>query len=251
MLSDFFPSLDLQERSVLIVGMGALGCAAARLLAPSRLGRLTLIDPDSVEISNLQRQVLFRDADVGKAKAPAAVDALERNCKRGIPGIEAITGRFDAGNAHELAKRHDFVIDGSDDPETKYLINTATVATDTPYCYAGVMGTSGQLMSVRPGRSACLACVFPPDPATTAGAEGGCAAHGIVAPVAGLIGSLQAREALLCLTRAEEFRPGRMVLYEMRLGRWRTVVFSKNPNCGCCASPHAAYAPRRQSICLL
>jgi len=251
LLSDFSPSSEYRQRSVLIIGMGALGCAAARLLAPSGLASLTLIDPDSVEASNLQRQVLFAEQDLGEAKVSAAAQALRSHRDSGGCRIEPITGRFDATNAYGLAERHDFLIDGSDDPATKYLVNSAAVTAGTPYCYGGVLGTGGQLMSVAPGRSACLACAFPPDPSTRAGAVGGCAAHGILAPVAGVIGSLQAREALLCLTRAPAFRPGRMVIYEMHPRRWRTVVFPKNPNCNCCATTTPAHSPRRQPTCLL
>ncbi len=261
MLATLADRTSTERTSILVVGVGGLGCAAARLLAGSRGLKLTLIDPDNVELSNLQRQVLYSDADIGEAKADVAAATL----RAGSPHAEIhpIIARLDANNAARLIAAHDFVIDATDDPATKFLINAVACATGVPFCYGGVVRTGGQLMSVVPGRTACLACVFPEDDPGELAAAGGCTAQGILAPVAGVIGSLQAREAFAFLNCESSkkvectagtdnvFRPGRMILYEMRGPVWRTVDFPKNPNCSVCARLQPAQAPRRQQPCPL
>ncbi|MFP6625727.1 MAG: HesA/MoeB/ThiF family protein [Deltaproteobacteria bacterium] len=224
---------------ILIVGLGALGCPAALVLAGRPGLELSLLDHDRVEASNLQRQVLFADSDIGRPKVEAAAEALSRGSAKAR--LNVLVQRLDEHNAHRLVGAHDFVIDATDDPPSKFLINAAAVATRTPYCYGGVLGRSGQTMTIVPGVSACLECVFPADPANLAAErnEAGCSRLGVLASVAGVIGSLQGWAALRATTDVS--RPhghptdGRMTVYSAAGTRWRQIDFPRDKDCPCCA----------------
>ncbi len=225
--------------------MGALGCPAALGLVRAGVGHLTLVDPDVVELSNLQRQVLFGQRDIGRPKVEAAVAALSR--LQSPTRVAGSVTRIDSSNAEAIVAAHDFVIDATDDPATKLLLNETAVRVGRPLAYAGVARTGGQTMAIEPGVSACLECALP----APAGGEQfpqGCDEAGILAPVAGVIGSLEAAAALAALTRSPAWRPGTMILYEVRGPRWRTIEFSRRPDCRCCGAGVAdAVAARRQT----
>lgn len=217
--------------NVLLVGAGALGCAAARTLASAaddgRRVSLTLVDADRVEASNLQRQVLYGNSDLGRLKVEAAAERLA--AEFAVPVLPRAL-RVDAANAAELVAAHDIVLDGTDDPATKFLLNRVCVRAGVPLVHGGVVRTGGQWMLVEPGVSACLSCVFPE---TAPGGAEGCASLGILAPVAGVIGSMQALAALRRLFQPELSRPGRLFLYELGGRRFRYVDFPPSPDCCC------------------
>src|SRR5271163_2059375 len=154
---------ESKNQRVLIVGMGGLGVPAAMALVRGGVTELALIDSEPVELSNLPRQILYRDADIGALKVIAAA----RHLRASAPGllVEAYAERLDAANAAELIAGVAFVIDATDDPATKFLINDVCVAHGTPFVYGGAIMMSGQAMTVIPGRTACLSCLFegPPD----------------------------------------------------------------------------------------
>jgi molybdopterin/thiamine biosynthesis adenylyltransferase len=181
----------MNSNNVLIVGLGGLGVPAAVAAVRAGVRRLTLIDPDPVELSNLARQVIFTTDDIGIAK----VDAAARYLKMIAPDAEVATiiGRLDTFNAAGIIASAAFVIDATDDPASKFLINDRCVASAVPFVYGGVLGYAGNVMSVIPGRSACLRCLFenPPDAADTVS----CREAGIIGPVAGVIGHIQGSEA--------------------------------------------------------
>ena len=168
---------------ILIVGIGGLGVPAASAVARARATRITLIDPDPVELSNLARQVIYRDTDIGKPKAEVAAAYLRER----YPHLEIAThiASFDSRNAARLAAAHDFMIDATDDPATKFLINDIALETRRPFVYGGVLTMAGQAMTILPGRTACLRCLFeiPPAPDEIAS----CREAGIIGPVAGVI----------------------------------------------------------------
>jgi molybdopterin/thiamine biosynthesis adenylyltransferase len=226
---------------VLVVGVGALGCPAARIVADS-LGRwslVTLVDPDRVELSNLQRQPLFDDADIGSFKVEVAARNLRSHaeCR-----FETVRERLDETNAQRLIAGHDYVIDATDSPETKFLINDVAVRLAVPFTYAGVVRTGGQAMAVVPGKSACLRCVFPEEPGDDE--AGACSNMGILAPVAGVVGSLAAANALGHLS-GNDFEAGTMTIYELRGTRLRRVAFGRRSDCTVCASTDKS--PSRQA----
>lgn len=175
--------------SVLIVGVGGLGCPASLALARSGVPRLTLLDPDLVEASNLHRQPWHHLADVGRAKVDSAATKLERSFS-GLQ-IAAIRGRLDAQNAEHFFRSHSVVVDATDGVNTKFLISDASVLTGTPAIYGGVVRLEGMAMRIESG-GPCLRCLFeaPPDQGPT------CAQAGVLGSVAGLIGGLQASLAL-------------------------------------------------------
>jgi molybdopterin/thiamine biosynthesis adenylyltransferase len=228
---------DSVKGKVLIVGVGGLGIPAALRLAQAGIGPLTLIDPEQIELSNLARQVIYRTSDVGAPKAYTAA----RRLRERFPDIEAhpIIGTLRAENVHQIVASHDFIIDGTDDPVAKFLINDTCVDTRRPFVYGGVLGWFGQAMTVLPGTTACLRCLFegPPPEAEIAT----CRDAGILGPVAGIIGTLQAEEAALFLRGEQGVLRGRILTYDARAGRTRITNITPRQGCRCGAFEHMAH----------
>ncbi len=215
---------------VLIVGVGGLGVPATWALARAGLRRLTLIDPDPVELSNLARQTIYREPDVGQPKAECAARRLGERFA-GL-AIETHVSALEPHNAVAFAKAHDFVIDATDSPAAKFLINDAAVEARRPFVYGGVLGMTGQAMTVIPGRTACLRCLFeePPDQNEIAS----CREAGIVGPVAGVIGEVQAGEAIAVLSNAAPRLAGRILTYDAAgPARLRTTEVPARAGCRC------------------
>jgi molybdopterin/thiamine biosynthesis adenylyltransferase len=224
---------DLDEARVVIVGVGGLGSPAAMALAGAGVGTICLVDPDQVEPSNLHRQPLYTDADVGRLKVEAAAAHLRAR----HPGlrIETIAARFDAGSAALLAD-FDLVIDGTDSVAAKFDVNDAAVAAGIPLCHAGAIGWQAQLLSILPGTSACYRCLFeeapPPDEAPS------CQEAGVLGPAVVLAGSLQAAEAIRLLTDMTPLFVDRLLVIDMRSGAWRRVAVTRRPGCPACGNVH-------------
>ncbi len=144
---------------VLVAGCGALGSSAAELLARAGIGTIDLVDFDHVELTNLQRQALIGEPDVGKAKARAVAEALERI--NGTIHVSAQVGRLDAKNVERFVTQADLVVDGFDNLPSRYLLNDACVKHGVPWVFAAVAGTCGMTMPILPGRGPCLRCLFP------------------------------------------------------------------------------------------
>jgi molybdopterin/thiamine biosynthesis adenylyltransferase len=217
----------------LIVGVGGLGVPALWALARDGARDLTLVDPESVELSNLPRQVIFRDADLGKPKVEAAARWLAENFPQIKIDRHAIA--LDESNAARLVAEHDFVIDATDSPLAKFLINDACIAAQRPFAYGGVIGMTGQAMTVIPGVSACLRCIFenPPDDDEIQS----CREAGIVGPVAGAIGAMQATEAMRASRAQTPLLSGKILTYDAaNSARVRITEVNPRPGCGCGAS---------------
>jgi molybdopterin/thiamine biosynthesis adenylyltransferase len=183
----------LAEARVLVIGAGALGSPVALYLAGAGVGRIGVLDDDAVELSNLHRQLLHFTPDVGAPKAESAAAKLRYLNPEVV--VEPYQARFGPDNAAALLEGQDLVVDCSDAFETRYAVNAACCAARVPLVEAGVTGFSGLVMAIRPGESACYRCAFPSAPA---GAPG-CAEAGVLGPAAGVVGSLQALEALRLL----------------------------------------------------
>ena len=227
-----------ENKAILIVGIGGLGAPAALAIARAHAATaLGLIDPDPVELTNLHRQVIYGGSDIGRSKVEAAARHL---CDIDPTlGIEAFPFALDNDNASRLLSRFDFIVDGTDSPETKFLINDVAVAASKPFVYGGVLGTSGQVMTVLPGETACIRCLFEeaPDPAEVAS----CREAGILGPVAGAIGNLQAREALAVVSgRETEFSGGILTYDAAGPARVRFTKVNPRPGCLCGASDRAS-----------
>jgi adenylyltransferase/sulfurtransferase len=218
------------EGRILIVGIGGLGVPAAWALASAGIRHLTLVDPDPVELSNLARQVIYRHSDLGKPKAECAAVRLRRRFPK--TEIDARAIAFEPHNAIELAAAHDFLVDGTDNPAAKFLINDAALRAARPFAYGGVLGMSGQAMTIVPGRSACLRCLFeqPPDQEEIAS----CREAGIVGPVAGVIAQVQAAEAIASVSGVLPFLAGRILTYDAAApARFRVTDVSARSGCEC------------------
>lgn len=228
----------LARSHALVVGCGALGGSAAQWLARAGVGRLTLIDRDVVEVSNLPRQVLFSDADAraGRPKAVAAADALRAAAPEDTT-LEPVVAHADHRLLTRLFGRNrdrpGVIVDGTDNFQTRYLLNDAAVRWRTPYVYAGVVGGRGTGWTVLPGRTACVRCVAPEPPAG-AGVET-CETVGVFGPAVGVTASWQAGEALLVLAGRAELAGRGLLDADVFAGRVRTLAApGSDPGCPCC-----------------
>ena len=154
----------LARSTVLVVGCGALGSTQAELLARAGVGRLILVDRDVLELHNLQRQLLFDEQDVRERMPKAAAAARRLRAVNSEIAVEALVTDVTATNVAELLRPADLAIDGTDNFETRYVLNDAAVQANKPWVYGGVLGTDGTVMAVRPGQGPCLRCIFPDPP---------------------------------------------------------------------------------------
>jgi molybdopterin-synthase adenylyltransferase len=226
-----------------IVGAGGLGCPLALALAGSGAGRIVLVDDDVVELSNLQRQILYRTADVGRPKAQAAADALVR---RGVAAsrLEPVRARFDEESALALVHDADVVCDGSDNLETKFLVNDACAAGGRRFVIGGVLRASGQVFPVRPGVDACYRCLFeevPPGEMLT------CADAGVLGATCGIVAAWQAAAAL-ALAGEDDPRGvlGRFWTFDGEARRSFTV--HRRADCRACGRAPAAARPALEVV---
>jgi len=233
-------SIPLAEKSALVIGAGGLGGPALLTLASAGVGRLVLVDDDAVETSNLNRQPLFTEADLGARKAAAAARRLARL----FPGVklEALDRRFDDASALELARSADVLVDGSDNFSTKFLASDAAVAAGRPLVHGGILRYTAQLLTVVPGKTGCLRCLFEAPPPQ--GAVPTCAEAGVLGPLVGFAGALMGAEAVRLLAGERGTYTGRLMVYEARGARSRTVPVRLREGCPACgAVPRAEAAP--------
>lgn len=221
---------DPGDATVAIVGAGGLGCPAAIGLALAGVRRLRLIDDDVVDISNLPRQVLHRDEDVGRSKVESAADGLRRLVGDDLD-LELVHQRLDPGNAATLLTGVDAVVEGSDNFPTKFRVNAAAVQVGIPAVIAGVLRMEGQALAVRPGAdAACYRCLFPESPAP--GAVPTCSSAGILGPVAGVLGLWQAALVLQMLDGRDA--QGRLWTFDARSGSWQGFGVRRSAECVAC-----------------
>ena len=229
----------LTRSHAVIVGCGALGSVQAELLARAGVGRLTVIDRDFVERANLQRQVLFTDEDA-EAATPKAV-AGERALSAINPEIRirGVVDDLHAGTAEDLLAGADVVCDGTDNFETRYLVNDWAVRENVPWVYAGVIGTGGLVMPIVPRETACLACVFETPP--PAGSLPTCETAGVLGPVAVVIAGIQTVETIKLLVGARDLLLPGLLRYDGWEGSF-TKIATGGPRSGCPACGEADYA---------
>jgi molybdopterin-synthase adenylyltransferase len=223
--------MSLHDKSALVIGAGGLGGPALLTLAAAGVGRLVVFDDDAVDTSNLNRQPLFGEADVGARKAGAAAARLGRLHPSGR--VEPHDRRFDADDALEVVRGVDVVVDGSDNFPTKFLANDAAVKAGKPLVHGGVLRTTFQLLTVTPGLGGCVRCLFEAPP--PAGLVPSCAEAGVLGAVAGFAGALMGAEALRILAGERGAYAARMFIYEARSARTRLVMVRKRPGCPACA----------------
>jgi molybdopterin/thiamine biosynthesis adenylyltransferase len=223
----------LRAASALVVGAGGLGCPAALYLAASGIGRLTLADPDKVDLTNLQRQILYRTDSVGKVKVEAARDAL-RSLNPEVETV-ALQAKLAGDRLDALVQKSDVVLDCSDNFATRHAINRACVKHRKPLVAAAAIRFDGQLMvfDLRRDDSPCYGCLFPEDGEVE---EVQCSVMGVLAPLTGVMGALQAMEAIKLLAGAGEPATGKLLVFDAKNADWRTVRARKDPACRACSS---------------
>ncbi len=222
----------LMEAKVLIIGAGGLGAPAALYLAAAGVGTIGIADADDVDLSNLQRQVIHSTPDIGKPKVESAKESMQAI----NPDVNVITYKefITSKNIAEIIKDYDFVLDGTDNFPAKFLINDACVMGEKPFCHAGIIRFKGQLMTWVPGENApCYRCVFKEPPPKDAVPT--CKQAGVIGAMAGVIGCLQALEAVKYITGAGELLTGSLLTYDALTNDFRKIKISKNTNCGVCS----------------
>src|SRR5918999_513831 len=225
--------IRLREARVLVIGAGGLGSPAAFYLAAAGIGTLGIVDADTVELSNLQRQILHSTGDIGRAKVTSAKAKLnELN-----PDVEVRTYpvRFEHNNATEIAAGYNFIIDGSDNFDTKFLVNEVAIRLGIAFSHAGIVRLQGQTMTIIPGKTACYQCLFqaPPPPEEILS----CQQAGILGAVAGTLGTIQATEAVKYLAGLEEgLIINRLLTYDAKLMKFHGVEIKRNPQCAACGA---------------
>jgi len=223
----------LLSSHALVIGAGGLGSPASMYLASGGVGRITLVDGDSVDLTNLQRQILHTTVAVGRAKAYSGQDTLAQL----NPEIEvsAICERVEGERLAELVAGADVVLDCSDNFATRHAVNRACVKYRKPLVSGAGVRFDGQVsvFDLRHGDAPCYSCLFPED---TEPEETRCAVMGVFAPLTGIIGTVQAAEALKLLAGAGESLNGRLLLLECLSMEWRSVRLSKDPACKVCST---------------
>ena len=220
----------LKRASALIVGVGGLGSPAAMYLAAAGIGRLGLVDFDTVDESNLQRQILYGQSVIGERKLDAAWKRL-RDLNHNLR-IETFNDRLSARNALPLMEPYDLVLDGTDNFATRYLVNDACVMQRKPNVYASIYRFEGQVSVFDAMRGPCYRCLYPEPPPPNLVPS--CAEGGVLGVLPGIIGTLQAAEAIKLITGAGEPLIGRMLLYDALTATFRSLRVPKNPNCKLC-----------------
>ena len=222
----------LLNGSVLIIGAGGLGAPAAMYLAAAGVGKIGIADADNVDLSNLQRQVIHTTNDIGKPKVESAKETMNAI----NPDVEVQTYHdfITSKNIMDIIRDYDFVIDGTDNFPAKFLINDACVMADKPFSHAGIIRFKGQLMTVVPHQGPCYRCVFkemPPKDAVPT-----CKQAGVIGAMGGIIGSLQALEAVKYITGVGDLLVGRLLTFDGLKGEFHTIKLPpRGDRCAVCS----------------
>ncbi|MEL7345479.1 MAG: HesA/MoeB/ThiF family protein [Pseudomonadota bacterium] len=222
---------SLKSASVLVVGAGGLGSAALQALGAAGIGRIGIVDPDVVEVTNLQRQSIHTDDRIGMPKVFSAQAALK--AQNPYLDVRPYNRRLTAEIAQDLMSDYDLVLDGTDDVETRYVINAAAVATETPLISAAISQWEGQIGVFAPAEGGpCYACTFPVGP--KAGLAPSCAEAGVLGPLPAVFGALMAAEAVKWLTGAGEPLAGRLLIYDAQYAESRIIKTPRRLECSVC-----------------
>lgn len=221
----------LLAAKVLVIGAGGLGSAAIAYLAAAGIGKIGIVEPDRVELSNLQRQILFETADIGRPKASAARDRIQEinpDCQ-----VELFAERLTTENANNLVKNFDIVVDGSDNFATRFAVSAACLQEKKTLVSAAISRFSAQISTFKPylgGNNPCYRCLVPQMPEH----EITCAQEGIVGPLAGMLGSMQALEVIKELLAIGESLSGKLLIIDALTMNIRKVTLSRDLGCVFC-----------------
>ena len=232
------PSIDIEgqqtllDSRVLIVGMGGLGSPVGLYLAAAGVGHLVISDFDEVDLSNLQRQVAHTSNDIGLAKVESAKQSF--HAINPLIKVTALNKKLEDAELLEQVKQADIVIDCCDNFETRFAINDACVAAKTPLVSGAAIRFEGQIsvFDSRDNTCPCYNCLYPRDGAV----DQSCSDNGVIAPITGIIGSMQALEAIKVLTGAGKSLQGRVLLLDGLSMDWQSMKLPRNPNCPTCSN---------------
>ncbi|MDP2990979.1 MAG: molybdopterin-synthase adenylyltransferase MoeB [Kiritimatiellota bacterium] len=215
---------------VLLIGAGGLGCPAGLYLAAAGVGTIGIIDADRVDLTNLQRQIAHATPDLGKFKTDSA--AAKFQAINPDVTVRQYRERLNAANAPAILKDYDFIIDGTDNFQTKFLVADACHFTRKPYSHAGILRFEGQTMTVIPKETTCYRCIFsaPPPP----GAVPSCSQAGVLGVLAGVVGCIQATEAMKFLLSIGDLLANRLLVYNALKMKFRDVPLRRNRQCPLC-----------------
>ena len=222
----------LKAARVLLIGAGGLGSPAALYLAAAGVGTLGIVDFDVVDVSNLQRQVIHGTSDVGRPKLASATARIHE--VNPFVRVEPHEVRFSSENALDLVRRYDLVVDGTDNFATRYLVNDACVLSGVPNVYGSIFRFDGQASVFCTTEGPCYRCLYPEPPPP--GLVPSCAEGGVLGVLPGLVGTLQATEAIKLILGIGEPLIGRLALVDALGAQWRTVKVRKNPKCPACGT---------------
>jgi molybdopterin/thiamine biosynthesis adenylyltransferase len=229
----------IRSASVAIVGCGALGSFQAEAMARAGIGRLRLIDRDFVELSNLQRQFLFDESDAREGLPKAVAAARRLTCVNSQVELEPMVADLTAANAGELLGGIDLILDGTDNFETRYLINDAAVDRGVPWIYGAAVGSYGLKLAIVPGRTACFRCVYPDPPE---GVQPTCETAGVLGAVTAAIAALQVADALKILALGADSIVARLTTMDVWSGEIRQLdPPARDPQCPCCVQRRFPY----------
>jgi molybdopterin/thiamine biosynthesis adenylyltransferase len=228
--------------SAVLAGCGALGTVVANLLVRAGVGRLRIIDRDFVEPSNLQRQTLFEEEDAREA-LPKAVAAERRlRAVNSDACLEGMVADLTPDNCAELLGGFELILDGTDNFQTRLLLNDAAISLNVPWIYAAAVGSYGVTMTIRPNETACLACLLEGDEKSAAiGAEATCDTAGVLNAAVGVIASVEAAEATKILAGRSDALHGRLVSTDVWSGRFQSIRVARQPNCRACVRREFIY----------
>ena len=239
--------VKIMNGKVLIIGIGGLGSAAALYLAAAGVGTIGIVDSDTVELSNLQRQVIHFTKDLNTSKVASAAEKMQAL----NPNVAVKTHNvfINAANIRQIIQGYDFVIDGTDSFAAKFLINDACVMEGIPYSHGGVLRFNGQTMTVLPAKSTCLRCVFEEPP--PADAVPTCAQAGILGATAGMLGTIQTAEALKFLTGRGALLSNAMLFFDVFKMEFIKHKLEKNKACALCGEQPTIHelVDEQQGVC--
>jgi len=228
---DFEGQEALKQASVLMLGAGGLGCASSQYLATAGIGKITLIDDDVVELSNLQRQVLHHDADVGKKKVESAADSLRELNPHIV--VDTVATRLDDNELRALIETHSIVVDASDNVETRNQLNRLCFATKTPLVSGAAIRMEGQIsvFTYDDPTQPCYQCLS----ALFGSGALSCVEAGVMAPVVGIVGAVQAMETIKVIANYGQPKKGKILILDALSMSWREMNLMKMPNCPVCS----------------
>lgn len=233
----------LCESKVLVIGAGGLGSPSIMYLAASGIGTIGIVDGDDVDLSNMQRQIIHKEENIGTSKAESAA----RRVKEINPEVQVriYQERITPDNIMERIKEYDFIIDGVDNFATKFLINDACVLAKKPFCHAGIREFYGQVMTYVPGQGPCYRCLFEEIPKD--GDVDTCSTAGVIGSIPGIIGSIQALEAQKYLLGVGELLTGKILTFDGLTMKFRTVkIEDSSPDCRVCGEQADIFQIRRE-----